>query len=75
MKQVIDDGGLPSEWKFYVPKLGPVSRKQEHQLVMLEFLTSTTSNARLGDGSSHNPLRVIIQDCSSVQPTNDTGAS
>jgi len=60
----LDKEGLPSEFKFYVPNLGPVSSRQESELVILDFLTKTTRNVRLGDGSSFNPLRVVVQDCS-----------
>ncbi len=50
-------------WKFYVPKLGPVSIKQEEKIgPVLEFLRSTTSDALLGDGSASNPLKIVIID-------------
>jgi len=68
----LDDGCLPLNWKFYVPKLGPVSRMQEQQLIMLDFLTSTTSNLRLGDGSSRKPLKLIIEDCSNTNTQPNT---
>mmetsp|Transcript_3535 Transcript_3535/g.7146 ORF Transcript_3535/g.7146 Transcript_3535/m.7146 type:complete len:97 (-) Transcript_3535:156-446(-) len=50
-------------WKFYVPKLGPVSIKQEVKIgPVLEFLRSTTNNSLLGNGSASNPLKIVIMD-------------
>ena len=50
-------------WKFYVPKLGPVSVKQEEKLgPVLKFLKSTTNDIQLGDGTASNPLKVVIMD-------------
>jgi hypothetical protein len=50
-------------WKFYVPKLGPMSVKQEVKLgSALDFLRSTTDDVRLGNGTSSNPLKVVIMD-------------
>lgn len=50
-------------WKFYVPKLGPVSVKQERKIgPVLEFLRSTTSDVQLGNGTASNPLKIVIMD-------------
>ena len=52
---------LPPQWQFYVPKLGPVSAKQEDSRgPVLRFLQSTTTDRRLGDGTIGNPLRIFI---------------
>ena len=65
----LDNDNLPSgengkkRWKFYVPKLGPMSFKQEGKLgPALEFLRSTTDDIRLGNGTPCNPLKVVIMD-------------
>jgi len=63
----LDDDVFPSDsrgrkkWKFYVPKLGPVSLKQEEKIgPVLEFLKSTTNDAQLGTGIASDPLKVVI---------------
>mmetsp|Transcript_21764 Transcript_21764/g.47293 ORF Transcript_21764/g.47293 Transcript_21764/m.47293 type:complete len:475 (+) Transcript_21764:124-1548(+) len=64
----LDDDMLPSDlngtgkrWKFYVPKLGPMSMKQEGKIgPALEFLKSTTDDVQLGNGTASNPLKVVI---------------
>eukprot|EP00986_Skeletonema_menzelii_P003565 scaffold1118_cov150-Skeletonema_menzelii.AAC.11 len=49
------------KWKFYVPKLGPVSVKQEEKIgPVLEFLKSTTNDTQLGTGIAADPLKVVI---------------
>lgn len=61
MESELDASTLPSQWQFYVPKLGPVSAKQEDSRgPVLKFLQSTTTDRRLGDGTIGNPLRVFI---------------
>jgi hypothetical protein len=63
----LDDDVLPGKkrWKFYVPKLGPMSVKQEGEIgPALEFLRSTTDDVRLGNGTASNPLKVVIMDAS-----------
>ena len=70
MESDLDDDMLPSDekgerksWKFYVPHLGPVSMKQEGKIgPALEFLTSTTDDVQLGNGTPSNPLKVVIVD-------------
>lgn len=58
-----DDRGTRKRWKFYVPKLGPMSVKQEGRIgPALEFLTSTTEDIQLGNGTASNPLKVVIMD-------------
>lgn len=64
----LDDDILPSDlkgtgksWKFYVPKLGPMSLKQEDKMgPALDFLKSTTDDVHLGNGTASNPLKVVI---------------
>ena len=57
----LDASTLPPQWQFYVPKLGPVSAKQEDSRgPVLTFLQSTTTDRRLGDGTIGNPLRIFI---------------
>lgn len=60
----LDDDMLPKKsYKFYVPKLGPMSVKQEGKIgPALEFLTSTTDDIQLGNGTASNPLKVVIMD-------------
>ena len=60
----LDDDILPGKkWKFYIPKLGPMSVKQEGKIgPALEFLRSTTDDVRLGNGTASNPLKVVIMD-------------
>ena len=59
----IESSLLPKTWRFFIPKLGPVRRLQERQLMLLDVLGSTTDSSRLGRGCAQNPLSVIIQDC------------
>ncbi len=66
---------LPSKFKFFVPNLGPMSRKQEQKFgPMLEFLSPTDNEEMsdnemsrftemFGDGSKRNPLKVIVYKC------------
>jgi hypothetical protein len=50
-------------WKFYVPKLGPVSFKQEKTLgPVLEFLKSVTNDSLVGNGTPSSPLKIICID-------------
>ena len=49
------------EWKFFVPGLGPVSRKQETQFGGLyAFLRGTTLDKHLGEGTLLDPLKVFL---------------
>lgn len=58
MTRDLDEGCLPSKWKFYVPCLGPLSRKQEKKFgPLLKFLKDVTND---GDGSILKPLTVLI---------------
>jgi len=54
-----DDGTLPPIWKFYAPLLGPISRKQEGKLKILDFLH--TSKQREGVGTRMHPVKIILQ--------------
>jgi len=50
-----------SEWRFYVPGLGPVSRKQETKFGgIFAFLRQTTQDQHLGEGTLLHPLKVFI---------------
>ena len=61
IEKELDASTLPPQWQFYVPKLGPVSAKQEDSHgPVLTFLQSTTTDRRLGDGTIGNPLRIFI---------------
>jgi len=58
-----DEKGARKRWKFYIPKLGPMSLKQEGSLGNAhEFLRSTTDDMNLGNGTASNPLKVVIMD-------------
>ena len=49
------------QWRFCVPTLGQVSTSQEVTLgPLVKFLQDTSIDATVGDGSSKNPLRVLI---------------
>lgn len=61
MENELDASDRSKQWRFYVPKLGPVSTKQEVSLgPALKFLEGTTSDPRLGNGTAMNPLRIFI---------------
>jgi len=69
MENDLDEDMFPSDekgrkdWKFYVPKLGPMSVKQEGRIgSALDFLKSTTDDVQLGNGTASNPLKVVIMD-------------
>lgn len=69
-KAIIDDldqETLPDDLRFYVPKLGPVSIKQEGQLRIMPFLSSAARDLKLENGTSRHPVRVIIQDASLIK--------
>lgn len=62
----LDEDCIPrdTKWKFYIPNLGPMSMKQEVMFgSVLIFLQKSTVNKQLGDGSSRNPLKIIIFEC------------
>ena len=49
------------DWKFYIPPLGPVSQKQESKFgAVAPFIAKGNFDQEIGDGSSHNPLRLHI---------------
>jgi hypothetical protein len=59
----LDDDSLDSSnWKFYVPSLGPISRKQETSLGPLFHFLQSTCGEQLGNGSVELPLQLIIVD-------------
>ncbi|KAL7547166.1 hypothetical protein ACHAWF_010482 [Thalassiosira exigua] len=65
----LDEDMLPFDdmdkkrWKFYVPKLGPMSMKQEEKIgPALEFLRSTTEDPNIGNGTASNPLKIVLMD-------------
>lgn len=50
-----------SEWRFFVPGLGPASLKQETNLgPIYSFLRRTTMDKNLGDGTLLQPLKVFL---------------
>lgn len=53
---------VPStQWRFFVPGLGPMSRKQETDMgAMYPFLRRTTMEQHLGDGTPLHPLKVFL---------------
>lgn len=59
-----DEKGVRRLWKFHVPKLGPMSSKQEGDKIgpALEFLSRTTDDVNLGNGLPSNPLKIVIVD-------------
>ncbi len=66
-RKVIEDEleGLSAEkeWRFFVPTLGPMSRKQESTLgPMYKFLRLTTCDPHLGEGTLMSPLRLVMKD-------------
>lgn len=66
MMRDLDEDCIPrdTKWKFYIPNLGPMSMKQEVVFgPVLIFLQKSTINEQLGDGSSRNPLKIIIFEC------------
>jgi len=55
---------LPKKFKFYVPHLGKISKKQETKFgPMLAFLQKSKLNDT-GNGSQRNPLKIIVYDSS-----------
>mmetsp|Transcript_72914 Transcript_72914/g.211053 ORF Transcript_72914/g.211053 Transcript_72914/m.211053 type:complete len:259 (+) Transcript_72914:750-1526(+) len=49
------------EWRFWIPGLGPMSRKQESTLgSVFKFVRLTTSDSTVGDGTMMNPLRIVV---------------
>lgn len=61
----INDSNIgAAKWKFYVPKLGPVSVKQEKSIgPVLDFLKGTANDSLIGNGTPSNPLKIIFTDC------------
>lgn len=50
-----------SQWKFYIPELGPISSKQEDTLgPMLPFLQIASTDLTLGNGTIRHPVKVTI---------------
>jgi hypothetical protein len=71
-RKVIEQDLIPDclppekEWRFFVPSLGPMSRKQESTLGPLyKFLRLTTCDPNLGDGTLMHPLKLVILDLES----------
>lgn len=58
----LDEDSLPhSNWKFYIPKLGIMSLKQEDKIgSMLDLLRKTTNDERIGHGTCSSPLKIVI---------------
>ncbi|KAL3911205.1 MAG: hypothetical protein SGILL_007373 [Bacillariaceae sp.] len=52
-----------AKWRFHIPGLGPVARKQEDTMgPMFSFLRRSTLNVNLGDGTLLDPLKVFLVD-------------
>eukprot|EP00815_Leptocylindrus_aporus_P002776 CAMPEP_0116060638 /NCGR_PEP_ID=MMETSP0322-20121206/6542_1 /TAXON_ID=163516 /ORGANISM="Leptocylindrus danicus var. apora, Strain B651" /LENGTH=281 /DNA_ID=CAMNT_0003545311 /DNA_START=522 /DNA_END=1367 /DNA_ORIENTATION=- len=60
ISEELDDDSLSDGWKFYVPKLGPVSVKQEEELRVMPFLSSTSNNVKINSGTCRQPVRLVI---------------
>eukprot|EP00537_Pseudo-nitzschia_pungens_P013217 CAMPEP_0172392090 /NCGR_PEP_ID=MMETSP1061-20121228/8328_1 /TAXON_ID=37318 /ORGANISM="Pseudo-nitzschia pungens, Strain cf. pungens" /LENGTH=506 /DNA_ID=CAMNT_0013122865 /DNA_START=310 /DNA_END=1830 /DNA_ORIENTATION=+ len=61
-KELVPDA-IPAgtEWRFFVPGLGPVSKKQESIMgPIYSFLRQTTLDSNLGDGTLMHPLKLFI---------------
>lgn len=50
----------PKEWKFFLPRLGPVSHRQEARLGPVVAFLQKTFDHRLGNGSVDNPFHIAI---------------
>ena len=60
------------EWRFFVPDLGPVSRKQEESLgPILSFLCKATHETNLGVGTLMHPLKVFIIELKAIVCSTD----
>ena len=58
----LDDDVLPDkQWKFYVPKLGPMSVKQEGKVGPASILLSTTKG--MTEGLNGALFALIFRDC------------
>lgn len=67
MEEQVETLNPTIEWRFFVPKLGPMSRKQESTLgPIFKFLRLATCDPNLGDGTLMNPLQLAIKD---VEPS------
>lgn len=68
MTEKLDEETLKSGWKFYVPKLGPLSSKQEEELRVMPFLSSTAQTVRKENGTCRFPIRLfVIQNVETLQ--------
>jgi hypothetical protein len=69
-----DNAALPPnwEWRFLVPNLGPLSKKQESKFgPMLAFLTNAAAYRveqlkNVGNGSLQNPVQITLVDAPQV---------
>jgi hypothetical protein len=54
---------FPSHWKFHVPNLGPVSRKQEYSFVLYRILqNSADAPDTVGKGTFQDPVLLFIRE-------------
>jgi PWWP domain len=61
------------EWRFFVPSLGPMSRKQESTLGSLyKFLRLATCHSTVGDGTLMDPLNIQVVVLDSSDGTEET---
>ncbi len=52
-----------NNWKFYIPYLGPMSKKQESKFGSMYDMLTKNGDGRIGNGSIRHPLKVIIYNC------------
>lgn len=52
----LDEDSFPNRWKFYVPGLGPLSRKQEGRYEIIHAMNAD----KVGDGSRAKPVKLFL---------------
>ena len=74
-KELVPDAiSAESDWRFFVPGLGPVSSKQEESMgPLFPFLRGSTTDVNLGDGTLSNPVKVFIMEVETGTGTNSSG--
>jgi hypothetical protein len=62
IQEDMDPESLPGDaWKFYLPPIGPVSKRQEESFGSVSsFLLSQEFEGRLGDGSLNSPFTIYL---------------
>lgn len=56
----MDPESLPKEWKFFLPPLGPVSRRQEARLGPVGTFLLKTFDNKLGEGTVQKPFHIVL---------------